>query len=308
PVPEDEAGGGDDDGTSVADQRVGALEQALLALETPDTGPVEEALAAMQGQALHEGVPSPEAHDLAAQIEGVLDELGDREPNEIDPARVEAARERLEAARQALMAAEEAVRSPQLDPDKVGAIERAHDELLAAVDQADARFRGARARARLDDLRRAEQDALAALGFQSYTDYIMGNSTLSADGAAQQALQAARQELAVAEQEWGEVERATEAALARAVVLDRRRELARRAEALLGPPPVPFAQMPVALRQLRLPPLEVAEAAEALRSALAGAGLDVADDGLEPEDLTALAEAWLAEARDAAERREAIIA
>lgn len=298
-----EAHGVEADTTASREERAAELERTLLALDVPDTTAVEQALAAVESRLGAPGQPSSEAAALADEIEAVVAEVADQDVVEIDTAAVDAARRRLDEARQALIAAEEAIRNPHLDPDKVAAIEAAHEELLRAVDKASSRLGGGRARARLDALRAAEHEALSALGFHSYTDYMMGNSTMSADTAAQANLQAARRELTAAEQAWAEMESLTEAALAQATIMDRRRALARRAGALLGTGGLPFAELPDALRQVRVLPDDVVAAGDDLRHALTDAGMEVVDLGLDVEDLADLARTWLAEASAVEQRR-----
>ncbi len=145
---------------------------------------------------------------------------------------------------------------------------------------------------------------LDRLGYASYSDYMMGTSFLQADPAKEAALDAARTELAEAEDEWHCIGQATDEALARAATLDRRRGLVERARALLGAP-VPVADLPGALRDLRVPAVSAEESARRLRLSLDAVGLDLGDEDVDAAELTRLAEAWLAEAEQADLRRAA---
>lgn len=291
-------GAGDD---VAAGDLTASLEQELVVLEDVPTDGVEAALAELRRNGAGSG-PSSDAHQLADEVEQLLVQLED-EAEPVDPERVERARARLDAAREALMVAEEAVRSPHRDSAGVARIEAAHEALLEAIDRSEGRFAPARSKVKVDELREREHEALGALGFHSYTDYIMGNSSLTADDEARSALESARRELGDAENEWADIERQTEESLARAVVHDRRRDLLRRAEALVGSPVARLADAPEVLRQVTVLPEGVVEALAALRSCLTAVGFDVEDDDLEREDLVVLAEAFLAEAREVAGRR-----
>ena len=98
----------------------------------------------------------------------------------------------------------------------VDRLEQAHADLLDAIEKADGRFGGARAQRRVAALRAAEQAVLDELGFTSYSDYMMGYSLLHVDPAKEAALDAARAELAAAEDAWRALQAETDAELARA--------------------------------------------------------------------------------------------
>jgi chromosome segregation ATPase len=63
--------------------------------------------------------------------------------------------------------------------------------------------------------------------------------------------------------------------------------------------------LPLALRELRVPALSDEDAAGRLRTALEGAGMDLGDEELDLVELTMTAEAWLSEVSDADHRRQA---
>jgi hypothetical protein len=181
-------------------------------------------------------------------------------------------------------------------------LEDAHEALLNAIDKADGRLAGNRAKARVTELRDAEQAVLDRLGFASYSDYMMGSSLLHVDPEKEAALEAARQELAAAEDDWRRLREATDHALAMASVFDSRRGLVERARKLLGTP-VPDGDLSVALRELMVPAVSAEESAGRLHLALARVGVELGDEDLDHVELTMIADAWLAEVADADSRR-----
>lgn len=292
------------------EERLQGIDQLLLAIGPVDRGPVESALALVRGGAVDDLVPSQEAAALADELDRIAERLVGpalaEAPDDGAPSLAEA-RARLDDARQRLLEAEQAVRSPDLDPDDVQRLEDVHDQLLDALDRTDRRFGGARAKAQVEELRAAESEVLERLGFASYSDYMMGHSLHGVDPLAAAELDAAREELAAAEDLWRQTEQLTEVALARAAVLDRRRELLATAKRLLGH--LPAASPPQdALRALRVPAVPLREAADDLRMQLDAAGVDLGDEELDHEDLSLIAEAWLGEADQAAERHRAGVA
>lgn len=304
-----------DDRLAVVDARLAELDQLLIAVSPLDHDVVAKALAVVQGGQETDLVPSPEAQAVADELDRLTSELGD--PRVADLAAHDVslaeARARLEDARQRLLEAEQAVRTPRLDRDEVDRLEDAHAALLDAMDRAERRFAGSRAAARVEELRAAEAEILERLGFRSYSDYMMGSSLHEVDPALEAELDAARAELAAAEDAWQQADALTGAALSRAAKLDRRRELLGAARRLLastadGPPQA-------ALRALRVPALSLKDAARTLESALDAVGLDLAGEELDHEELALVAETWLGQAehvadrhRDAQEERHALAA
>lgn len=279
----------------------------LLGLLVPvDHLVVAEALAVLEGRDGAELVPSPEAAALADELDAVDVELRAASADEVAPGELAAARTRLEAARHALVEAEHAVRARQLEPADAQRLEDLHEELLAAMDRADSRLAGPRAARRVAELREAEHALLDELGFGSYSGYLMGHSLVEVDAGKEAALRGARAELAEAEAAWEQLEAAAEAGLARAEVLDRRRSLLDQAHGLLGGAVDGSPQD--ALRALRVPPVPVHAAAEHLHAALRDAGLDLADEELDHDELVLIAEAWLEEIEQLDERRQAVTA
>ncbi len=280
---------------AAVEEQITLLEQRLAAFGPAETHPVAEALERVRPSDGFRRETLPEAAALADELAALDVDLNLTESPHGSASEVAQARDRLEAARQALAESELAVRNPELDRDMVNQLEQAHADLLEAMDKADSRFGGARAKRRVEELREAERSLLDDMGFTSYSDYMMGNSLLHVDSEKEEALEAARRELASAEDLWGSLAAETDAELARAEVIEHRRRLLEQARALLRRPVPPAA----AVEELRALKVEVASPAistDGLRQALEDAGLALGDDELEQDDLVLVAEAWLAEA------------
>lgn len=296
---------GEGDEAVGVDARLEELDQLLVVLAPVDRSPVADALAALGATDADATVPSPEATALADEIDRAEEDLSSLPAaiREVGEGELAQAKVRLDDARQALLEAEHAVRNPELDRVDVLQLEEAHEALIAAIEHADGRFAGGRARQRVVELRAAEQDVLDRLGFNSYSDYMMGYSVALADPAREEALQRARTVVAEVEQEWARLEQAAEVALSRAAVLDRRRGLHERASRLLGEGAIDGSTQE-ALRALRGPAPAARQAQERLRAALVHAGLDLDEEDLDRDDLSVMAGAWLEEADRLEARRE----
>ena len=287
------------------EQRIEELEKRLAAFGPADVHDVANALEQVRSLAEPELVPVPEAMARADELVALEAELVATSPLEGVPLALPEARARLDDARQALLEAEQAVRNPELDRELVHQLEEAHAELLDAIDKADGRFAGARAQQRVEALRSAEHALLDAMGFTSYSDYMMGYSLLHVDPAKEETLDDARAELSAAEDAWKALREETDAELARAELMERRRGLIEDARALIGRP-VPVSAVVDELRALRVEAEASPEVALRLRRALDAAGLALGDEDLESDDLVLVAEAWLAEAADATIREQAV--
>jgi trimeric autotransporter adhesin len=175
----------------------------------------------------------PRALALADEITALvasLDELPAAEPGAPS---LDDARQRLDRARAALEGAEA---RQDLPPDDAGlAIEQAHEELLAALDEAERRFRRARARQRVEEARAAEQAALAALGLNSYTDFLTGGPR-STPADAVGGVDDATAELAAAEEAVTRAEEVSRAEQRRAEVREQLADALDRAAAVVGRP------------------------------------------------------------------------
>jgi hypothetical protein len=136
---------------------------------------------------------------------------------------------------------------------------------------------------------------------------MMGYSLFHIDPEKEDALDAAREELAAAEDDWARLEQATDAALARAATLDRRRALLEDARRLLGRT-APGGRPQDALRSLLVPAVSARETAQRLHASLESVGVELGGEDLDPEELALIAEAWPDEAAQVAGRREAALA
>ncbi|MFP5254300.1 MAG: hypothetical protein ACLGI8_00435 [Acidimicrobiia bacterium] len=287
--------------------RVAVLDEVLDELDRLDPAPVEAALAAARVPPVL--VPSAEAGELADRLASLAAEIaasaarGVPDLSAVDAA---AAAERLDAARAAVADAEDAARALHLAAEDAEALEAAHARLHDALERADSRVGGIRARGQVDRLRAEEQELLDRLGFVTYAEYLMGTSAAHRDPEAEEALAEARQRLAEAEAAWADLEAQRRAVLAHAQLLDRRRNLVARAEALLGRPVDPDEALVAALRSHLVPEAEAADRVQVLVEALVGAGVELDPEGLDREDLEVIAEAWLAEASSVATRRVAL--
>lgn len=312
--PEPVDGALDDDGgrADEVERRLAVVEHVLATLSDHDPDAAEEVrrtLAALRGPADVDLVPSEEAAALADDLAAADRRLEADDGGAVDDLTAEetaAARSRLEAARATLAEAEGAARSVELDPTLTAELDANHEALLDAVDRTDGRFGAGRARVRVEELRAVEDELLERLGLISYAERLMGPTSNRRDPAREAALEAAQAELASAEEAWREVERRTEAALARAAHLDRRRQLRDQAAALLGDRWQGPERAEADLRALRVPRVGAEERMSALRSALDHVGVDVADEALEAEDLELVAAAWLAEADGVEDRASAL--
>ncbi len=282
------------------------LEQALVAFESVMIGEVERALGDARAATTADPVASPAAVALAEELDAVDMELGGL-PDDDDESssRLIDARARLDAAGEALGEAEQAVRSPALDRDLVDRLEVAHADVLNAIEKSDNRFGGERAKRRAEELRSVEHWLLDELGFTSYSDFMMGNSLLHVDPKKERALDAARDELRAAEDAWRILQDQTEAELVRAARLDYRRGLREQAQQLLGRP-VGASGAAEALRSIRVERTPTIDPSGPLRKALEAGGLALGDEDLDLEDLTAIADAWLEQAGEAATRDAAV--
>jgi hypothetical protein len=288
-----------------AQGRIDELEKRLAAFGPTEVFDVTNALDHLRALQDGELVPSVEAQELAEQLAQLEVDLAATVGVGATSGGLAAARVRLEAARHALLEAEEAVRNPALDRGVVDRLERAHADLLDALERAEGRFGGARAQRRVEAARAAEQAVLDELGFGSYSDYMMGYSLLHVDPEKEAVLDAARVELAAAEDEWRLLEAETEAELARAERMERRRLLLDDARVLLGRP-VPAGEVVAELRAHRVGATVPPGLLDTLQGVLDEAGLALGDEALEREELVLLGEAWLAEANAAVDREQEV--
>jgi hypothetical protein len=236
-----------------ARQRIAELEQEL-SLGAVDRYPVEEALAHIEDEGHgSEQVPSDEAHKIADQWVSVTARLsGDQPMTGVDPDALQAARRRLADARAAVFEAERAMRLRDVRPEDAEALERVHEEVVAAQRRLTRRFSGSRALERRDAAREEEQAILDRVGFRTYTDFVLGSTTLDDDPVKQRAHDEAHIELARAEDDLTSLEALIDAELVRAELRNQQKVLRSRAIELLGEDPGEDVER--ALRQLRVDP------------------------------------------------------
>ncbi len=286
-------------------QGIDELEKQLAVFGPADIQAVGDALDRVRAAETRELVPSPEAQALADQLAAVESELRAAPSAAGSSEALAGVRSRLDDARHALLVAEQAVRNPELDRALVDRLEHAHADLLDAIDRANSRLGGARAQRRVEKLRDAEVAILDELGFTSYSDYMMGYSLLHVDPEKEAALDAARNELADAEDAWEALEAETESELARAELVERRRLLLEQAGSLVAPAALSENAIEH-LRTLRVEAQPGVDVADALRQALDAAGVALGDEDIDRDDLLLVGEAWLAEAADATIREEEV--
>ncbi len=282
-----------------------AVERKLAVFGPADIDRVADELEPIR--ALDDVAPVPDALDLAAELAELEDDLRAQEPRDREPLsgdRAEA-RARLDAAHEALVDAEQAVRSPELDRDLVDRLELAHADLLDALERAEGRFAGGRAERRVEACRADENAILDELGLASYSEYMMGSSLHHVDPVKEMTLEAARAELAAAEDAWRALDEETDAELARAQQMERRRTLLEDARGFLGGAPAPGSVIEE-LRALRVDAEPSAEVMVDLRRALDEAGVVVGDEDLDRDDLLMVAEAWISEVGEAASRERSL--
>ena len=283
-----------------------SLEASLLSLDAIDPFPVEVALAQVENEGqVNELVPSAEAQAIADEWMTQAARLSSDQPGMVsDPAALLAARKRLDDARVAVFEAERSVRLPDITPEDAEALEDAHEQVLDAQDKLDKRFSGGKARQRLDEARLREQEILDRVGFLTHTDFVMGTSMLNVDPVKEEALDAARRELAAAEDDVSSLEEGVDAELVRAELRNQQKVLRMRAVELLGVDPGDDVEW--ALRQLRVPAKAGGGRFDRLRSALEAAGVALEGEEMPATLLVELANVWLAEQRDTAAQRNRI--
>jgi hypothetical protein len=223
---------------------------------------------------------------------------------DVEPAALRAARKRVKDARAAVFEAERAIRLRNISQEDAEALERAHEEVVATQYRITKRLSGSKALRRRDAAREREQEILDRAGFRTYTDFVLGTSTLDDDPVKQRAVDVARTELTAAEHDLTALEALIDAELARAELRNQQKVLRIRAIELLGEDPGEDVES--ALRQLRVPPRSGVGRVARLRHALEAAGMALVGEEMTATMLVDAASVWLAEQRDAADRRRQI--
>ena len=281
------------------------LEASLLALDTVDPYPVQSALAQLESTD-DDGdlVASDEAVAMADELARIDQSLGTDLPSDNGGNAIIAARRRVDNARAALFEAERAVRLPEVDREDVEELENAHEQVLLAQDRVDKRLAGGKAKQRLDEARSKEDEILNRLGFVTYTEFVMGTSIVNVDPESESRLDAARDELAAAEDALAELEAGVDAELARAALVARRRELVTSAVAMLGRDPGDDIEW--SLRHHRVRVKDSTDRAGRLLEALENAGMVLGNEVVPPALLVEMAHIWLDELAETGARRAAL--
>lgn len=298
----------DQDSAPVA-QRLAALERRRVelvrlqeAIGDRSASPVAHALDAVLG-ASGEAAPVVAALALADTWRDLHQQISALDAG-VSPEEY-AAEQRVAEARQAVIEAEVEFNQPVLTPEQIAKVEAAHAAVLEAQDRSEGRFGGGRVRKKLDEARSEERRVLERLGFSTYADYMMSSSSRGVGPANRGTLDAARANLAGAEQHLATLPGAADRARRRTELLQRRDAVAPRVAALLGHEPTgPEAEDE--LRSLREPVAPDEAAVAMLATELEAVGVAVGPPPHEREDLVLLARIYLSEQSEADVRRRDI--
>ena len=295
---------------SAVNRRLAALEQRRMelarveaSLGEPQGDRVAAALERASGTT-EEGAPVVAALALADTWRDLHQQIAALDAG-VSPSEREA-EDRLGLARQTVAEAESEFNQPVLTPEQYAKVEASHTAVLEAQDRAEGRFGGQRAKKRLEELRGEERRVLERLGFSTYADYMMSASSRGMGPANRAILDAARGNMAAAEEELGQQPGALDRARRRTELLQRRDAVAPRVAALLGHEPT-GPESEDELRSLRETGPSDEEAEAELATALLQVGVHVGPAPYEREDLELLARAYLAEERSADAHRQQIL-
>ena len=293
------------------------LKRTLAGLKSSDTTPVRDAIAGVENaSAAAEPEVSPEAESMLAEWIEIGDLQVDAEQRAAEArAGIASYVAAKDAAAEELEAAELALRTPDLDPDTVEDLERVHDTIFE-LEGRSARFSASKTRRRLELLRLTERELLEALGFDSWSAYILGYSYVAADPARIERHAAAKAAFDRAE---AELAPHADAGVAEDRELEelpsKRSQLLSRVKALLGRDP--GADPVAALMEHRVAAevddagvAEVAaeQAAERLRTALTDAGAEVPEPPCSVLELWSFASRWVETNEDLVARLEDVVA
>ena len=299
-----------DGGDSPLSQRLAALERRRVELARLDTATGEgghSAVASALDNLMDVSSDTPPlvaALALADSWRDLHQQISALEAG-VSPAEREA-EGRLAAAEQAVQEAESDFNQPILTPEQITKVEAAHTAVLDGQDRSEGRFRGSRARKRLEELRGDERRVLERLGFSTYTGYMMSSSSHDDGSANQAALDTARANRTNEEDLLEALPGAGDRHRRRVELLERRDAVAPRVADLLGHEPTgPEAEDE--LRKLREPLSSDAAALEVLAARLADVGVDVGPGPYERDDLVLLGRAYLAEEHRAQVQRADIL-
>ena len=293
------------------------LKRTLAGLKSLDTTPVRDAIVGVEdASAAAEPEVSPEAESMLAEWIEIGDLQVDAEQRAAEArAGISGYVAARDAAAEELEAAELALRTPDLDADTVEDLERVHDTIFE-LEGRSARFSGSKTRRRLELLRLTERELLEALGFDSWSAYILGYSYVAADPARIERHAAAK---AAFDRAAGELAPHADAGIAEDRELEelqsKRSQLLSRVKALLGRDPGadPVAALMEHRVAVEVDDAEVAEVAagqaeERLRTALTDAGAEVPEPPCSVLELWSFASRWVETNDDLVARLEDVVA
>lgn len=279
------------------EDEIARAERGIEELSTIDTRPIQVLVDAIRNPMPVEYVASDRGIELAdefaslqMQVAALEDEL---EAQGNGPA---TAMQRLEEARAEVVAAERAMAKPSLLPEDIEELEAAHEEVL----DAEAKASGTRRRSgqkRLEEALAAQQAVLDRVGFPTWSAYVMGANLMSIDPLAEQRVERANANLAMAEAEWTRISSMIESDPEHSRLLDQLEGVYVEAFDLLGGDDG-REDLETALRELKVPKREVTteELVDALLYQLELVGLDLGGQNVGVDYAVVVAEAFLAEA------------
>lgn len=285
-------------------------DEVLAELEPLDGIEVEAVTAALTVAASRprpREISDPEANRLADELTAAIEAL------DAHDAEVEAtgrgplaAYRRLDEAQRRFLAADAAIRPPVIDPADAAALEAAHDELLEAeLRLTAARLPSKSLKKRLEDAVAVEQEVLGRMGFATYTAYVMSTSVPVVSPELRDLHERAERDYEQAEVAFREAVAAAEADPTRSVLaaaVDVAREAAR---AMAGD--LDEQDLVAALRSRTIveetATADATASVDALRVALAEAGVDFGELDLADDEVLEVARLWLADMDQALARR-----
>ncbi len=162
-------------------EQADALQAEIARLRSIDAEPIRFALSRVAEAEPAPMVPSPDASRLADEIVKVTDQLA------LSEGRVAGGRNQLmeltarrDAAYDAFVVAEQALRTPELDQSIVEHLEQLHDQIFE-LDTKMSRLSASRNRRRLLELKSEEDELLERLGYDTWSNYVMGVSNADAE-------------------------------------------------------------------------------------------------------------------------------
>lgn len=206
------------------------------------------------------GAPLQEALALADELAALQARMATLEGQlEQEGRDIDAITAWVDSARNRLRAAESAVEVPVATTEDVEALERAHDEVLAAERKTEGRVGASRARKRLEEVTREQDELLAKMGFPTWSSYVMGAAHRGIDPDSKRELAEARSEFEKAETEWAQLSAYIEADPDWSETLDGLERVHEQARLILGDEDVEDVEQ--ALRSYVVPEVELQQLA-----------------------------------------------